>query len=29
MAVDTGAFADGWVEVSGEIEEGDEVVVPA
>jgi hypothetical protein len=29
VAVETGAFADGWVEVTGEIAEGDEVVVPA
>lgn len=29
VAVETGMFADGWVEVSGEVAEGDEVVVPA
>jgi hypothetical protein len=29
VAVETGAFADGRVEVSGELAEGDEVVVPA
>jgi hypothetical protein len=29
VAVDTGAFADGWVEVTGDIAEGDTVVVPA
>ena len=28
VAVETGAFADGWVEVTGEIAEGDDVVVP-
>lgn len=28
VAVETGLFADGWVEVSGELVEGDEVVVP-
>jgi hypothetical protein len=29
VSVETGAFADGWVEITGDIEEGDEVVVPA
>lgn len=29
VAVETGAFADGWVEVTGDIAEGDDVVVPA
>ena len=29
VKVETGAFADGWVEVTGEVAEGDEVVVPA
>jgi len=29
VTVETGAFADGWVEVSGDVAEGDEVVVPA
>jgi hypothetical protein len=28
VPVETGAFADGWVEVTGELAEGDEVVVP-
>ena len=28
VAVDVGLFADGWVEVSGDLAEGDEVVVP-
>jgi hypothetical protein len=28
VAVDAGLFADGWVEVSGELAEGDEVIVP-
>jgi hypothetical protein len=28
VKVDTGAFADGWVEVTGDVAEGDEVVVP-
>ncbi|MDQ4034968.1 MAG: peptidoglycan-binding protein [Chloroflexota bacterium] len=28
VAVDAGLFADGWVEVSGDLVEGDEVVVP-
>jgi hypothetical protein len=28
VPVETGAFADGWVEVTGEVAEGDEVVVP-
>jgi hypothetical protein len=28
VPVEAGAFADGWVEVTGELEEGDEVVVP-
>jgi peptidoglycan hydrolase-like protein with peptidoglycan-binding domain len=28
VAVETGAFADGWVEVTGDLAEGDEVVVP-
>ncbi|MGH9210348.1 MAG: hypothetical protein ACRD2C_06650 [Acidimicrobiales bacterium] len=28
VAVETGAFADGWVEVAGDVAEGDEVVVP-
>jgi peptidoglycan hydrolase-like protein with peptidoglycan-binding domain len=28
VAVETGVFADGWVEVRGEISEGDDVVVP-
>jgi hypothetical protein len=29
VTVQTGAFADGWVEVTGDVAEGDEVVVPA
>ena len=29
VKVETGAFADGWVELSGDVAEGDEVVVPA
>jgi peptidoglycan hydrolase-like protein with peptidoglycan-binding domain len=29
VTVETGAFADGWVEVTGEVAEGDAVVVPA
>lgn len=29
VAVETGAFADGWVEVTGDVAEGDTVVVPA
>jgi hypothetical protein len=29
VTVETGAFADGWVEVTGDVAEGDEVVVPA
>ena len=29
LPVETGAYADGWVEVTGDIAEGDEVVVPA
>jgi hypothetical protein len=29
VAVVTGAFASGWVEVTGDLAEGDEVVVPA
>jgi len=29
VAVETGAFADGWVEVSGDLAEGDAVVVPS
>ena len=29
VPVETGAFADGWVEVTGDLAEGDEVVVPA
>lgn len=29
VPVETGAFADGWVEVTGEVAEGDDVVVPA
>ena len=29
VTVETGAFADGWVEVIGDVAEGDEVVVPA
>lgn len=29
VSVETGAFADGWVEVTGDVAEGDEVVVPA
>jgi hypothetical protein len=29
VRVETGAFADGWVEVTGDLAEGDEVVVPA
>jgi putative peptidoglycan binding protein len=28
VPVETGAFADGWVEVTGDLAEGDEVVVP-
>ena len=28
VGVETGAFADGWVEVRGDVDEGDEVVVP-
>jgi peptidoglycan hydrolase-like protein with peptidoglycan-binding domain len=28
VAIDAGLFADGWVEVEGDLEEGDEVVVP-
>ena len=28
VAVELGAFADGWVEVTGDIAEGDEVEVP-
>lgn len=28
VPVEAGAFADGWVEVTGDLEEGDEVVVP-
>jgi membrane fusion protein, multidrug efflux system len=28
VAVETGLFADGWVEVTGDLAEGDEVVVP-
>jgi hypothetical protein len=28
VAVETGLFADGWVEVRGELAEGDEVVTP-
>ena len=28
VAVELGAFADGWVEVTGDVAEGDEVVVP-
>ena len=28
VAVELGAFADGWVEVTGEVAEGDEVVIP-
>ena len=29
VAVEIGAFADGWVEVTGDLAEGDDVVVPA
>jgi hypothetical protein len=29
VRVETGAFADGWVEVTGDLAEGDEIVVPA
>jgi hypothetical protein len=29
VAVELGAFADGWVEVTGEVAEGDEVVIPS
>jgi hypothetical protein len=29
LQVETGAFADGWVEVTGDVAEGDDVVVPA
>jgi hypothetical protein len=29
VPVETGAFADGWVQVTGDLAEGDEVVVPA
>ncbi|HEX8803970.1 MAG TPA: peptidoglycan-binding protein [Acidimicrobiales bacterium] len=29
VGVETGAYADGWVEVTGDVAEGDEVVVPA
>jgi hypothetical protein len=29
VAVEVGAFADGWVEVAGDLAEGDDVVVPA
>lgn len=29
VAVEVGAFADGWVEVTGDLAEGDDVVVPA
>jgi hypothetical protein len=29
IAVEIGAFADGWVEVTGDLAEGDDVVVPA
>lgn len=29
VAVETGAFADGWIEITGDIAEGDEVVVPS
>lgn len=28
VPVETGAFADGWVEITGELDSGDEVVVP-
>ena len=28
VPVETGAFADGWVEVTGDLAEGDDVVVP-
>lgn len=28
IPVEAGAFADGWVEITGDLEEGDEVVVP-
>jgi putative peptidoglycan binding protein len=28
VTVELGAFADGWVEITGDVEEGDEVVVP-
>jgi Putative peptidoglycan binding domain len=29
VAVELGAFADGWVEVTGDVAEGDEVVIPS
>ena len=29
VPVETGAFADGWVEITGDLAEGDDVVVPA
>lgn len=29
VPVETGAFADGWVEVTGDLAEGDEVVIPS
>ena len=29
VAVEVGAFADGWVQVTGDLAEGDDVVVPA
>jgi peptidoglycan hydrolase-like protein with peptidoglycan-binding domain len=29
VAVELGAFADGWVEVTGDLSEGDQIVVPA
>lgn len=29
VPVETGAFADGWVEITGDLTEGDDVVVPA
>ena len=29
VAVELGAFADGWVQVTGDVAEGDDVVVPA
>ena len=29
VPVEVGAFADGWVQVTGDLAEGDDVVVPA